>query len=105
MGGYIIVPFFAYSKYNNEGNLSDEDKIGLRFVCLSVDTSSVMKSDQFYISLDDSTTDLSLVGETPEEALQLKEEAYRRWISELPDGPFRSAVEKSELERAAAVQG
>ena len=67
--GYVIVPFFAYSKYNKEGNLSEEDKIGLRFVCIPGDTSSVMQNDNFYISIDASTVDISLVGETPEDAL------------------------------------
>lgn len=71
--GVVVVPFEAYSQYNEEGNLDERHRIGLRYVCLRTGYQACagVLTEDFYLSLENGVTDLALVGETPDEALGL----------------------------------
>jgi hypothetical protein len=74
--GLAIIAFNAYSKYGEDGNIHEEDLVGLRFVCIDADSSSAVVTDgYFYISSEDSADTLSLVGSTPDQAMEL----YIEW--------------------------
>lgn len=67
--GVIVIPFLAYSRYNAEGNFDDCDVIGIKYICVDGSTTSVFPN--VYLELETSAGDDSLVGDTPQEALQL----------------------------------
>ena len=81
----VIVPFKAYSSYNDEGNLSESDCLGVKFIAHRYDNEAVSTKEFFYITIDGVITDISLVGETPTEALDKYEEWYKRHY---PDGTW-----------------
>ena len=68
----IIVAFIAYTKYDATGNLSEADKIGLRFVALkTMHGLRAQVAADFYLDIDDAASDPELIAETPAEALEL----------------------------------
>lgn len=74
----VVVPFMAYSKYDN-GNLSDQDKIGLRFVAMGADLIATIDAN-FYLEMETSITARELIAETPEEAVT----KYLAWLNKKP---------------------
>lgn len=78
----VIVPFKAYSSYNDEGNLSEEDYLGVKFIAHRYDNEAVFTKEFFCLMVDEIVTDITLVGETPTEALDKYEEWYKRHYPE-----------------------
>lgn len=69
--GVAIVPVKVYSGYNAEGNLDESKFIGIRFAALSYYNHAVAPDAWFM--LEDASTGLENLFETPEEALQAAE--------------------------------
>ena len=63
----VVAPIKLYERWNEEGNLNDEDLIGTKYVAFLIDNQSV-KTD-FYIDIEEATGDIKRVFDTPEEAL------------------------------------
>lgn len=82
----VIFPFIAYEKWFN-GKYIDDNKVGVRYVVMEMkDTRASLDSKQFSVeSFEDFVDDVSLVGETPDEAYEkyLDKHAERRGIKRI----------------------
>ncbi len=67
--GCIIAPVRLYSDWGEDGNIDEAKLIGLRFVAVPCDNSSVVASDGAYFMLDEQVTGAERYHETPQEAL------------------------------------
>ena len=63
----VVAPIKLYSTYNPEGNLSDKNLIGIKYVAFQFDNGAPL--DDFYVDIEERTSDTTHIFDTPEEAL------------------------------------
>lgn len=82
--GVVVVPFMAHNGYDPAGNHDAETQIGLRFICMEFDPSANLVPGEFWLELETGSTNLTLVAESPELAL----EAFKRFARERATNPL-----------------
>lgn len=63
----VVVPVKVYSKYNESGNLSESDFVGIKYTALFIDNEIV--APDYWIMVDNMQDGLQNYFETPEDAL------------------------------------
>lgn len=68
--GVQIIWFTGHGTYKDDGNFDDSTRIGIKFIAVPFDCDAVLTEDDFYLQIEEFINDLSLVGDSPQEALQ-----------------------------------